>query len=238
MENTLSTTQRFSFSVEEALKTGFYVSGTPGSGKSDLAMLCADELRKAGVIVMVWDPSQDWLERYKPINYVITFKQPPYAIENVQLKSAIFDTSTLTVLQMQEVVDRFCWLLFNYQAKIPKEERKQFFLIFEEAQIIVPQGVMRSKRLQNVLRVITVGRNFKIRIGLVTQFAATVDKDALKSCKERYFGWTDEVNDVAYIGKIVGEEEAKSLRYYEPGNFLFNFPPKNILEKIKIDPYK
>jgi hypothetical protein len=233
----LSTTSEFSFSVEEALKTGFYVSGTPGSGKSDIAMLCADELRKAGAIVMVWDPSQDWLERY-PIDYVIKFKNPPYALEDIQLKDAIFDTSTLTVLQMQEVVDRFCWLLFNYQAKKAKEDRKQFFLIFEEAQVMIPQGVMRSKRLQNVARVITVGRNYKIRVGIVTQFAATVDKDALKSAKMRWFGWTDEYNDVSYIGKMVGEEEAKGLRYYEPGTFLFNYTAKNTMEKIKIKPYK
>jgi hypothetical protein len=234
---TLSATKAFSFSVEEALKTGFYVSGTPGSGKSDIAMMCADELRKAGVIVMVWDPSQDWLERY-PINYVVTFKNPPYALEDVQLKDCIFDTSTLTVLQMQEAADRFCWLLYNYQARKTKEERKQFFIIFEEAQVMIPQGVMRAKRLQNIARVITVGRNYKIRVGLITQFAATVDKDALKSAKERWFGWTDEKNDTDYIGSIVGEEEAKGLRYYSPGEFLFNFPSKNILEKIKIEPYK
>jgi hypothetical protein len=224
--------------VEEALKTGFYLSGTPGSGKSDVAMFCADELRKVGVIVMVWDPSQDWIERYSPINYVLKFKNPPFNFEEVKLQSAIFDTSTLTVLQMQEAADRFCWLLYNYQAKIPKEQRKHFFLIFEEAQIMVPQGVMRSKRLQNVLRVITVGRNFKIRIGIVTQFASTVDKDAIKSCRQRYYGWTNEFNDVSYIGKFVGEEEAKNLQYYKAGDFLYQFPNKNVLEKIHINPYK
>ncbi len=234
----LSTTAKFSFSVEEALKTGFYVSGTPGSGKSDIAMLCADALRNSGAIVMVWDPSQDWIERYHPINYVIKFKHAPFALEEVQLKSAIFDTSTLTVLEMQEAADRFCWLLYMYQARIPKEQRKQFFLIFEEAQVMIPQGVMRAKRLQNIARVITVGRNYKIRVGIVTQFAATVDKDALKSAKQRWFGWTDEPNDLKYIGKILGEEEAKNLSYYKSGNFLYNYTAENLMEKIKIEPYK
>jgi hypothetical protein len=233
----LSTTSEFSFSVEEALKTGFYVSGTPGSGKSDIAMMCADELRKAGAIVMVWDPSQDWPERY-PINYVIQFRNPPFALENIQLKDAIFDTSTLTVLQMQEVVDRFCWLLYNYQAKKTKEERKQFFLIFEEAQVIIPQGVARAKRLQNVMRIVTVGRNYKIRLGLVTQFASTVDKDVLKAAKQRWFGWTDEMNDARYISNFIGEEEAKSLRYFNSGEFMYNYTARNILEKIKIQPFK
>jgi hypothetical protein len=234
---TLSTTKGFSFSVEEAMKTGFYISGTPGSGKSDVAMRCADRLREAGVTVMVWDPSQDWLERYKPITYQVKFMNPPYSFDKLQLKDVIFDTSTLTVLQMQEVIDHFCWLLYTFQAKKLKEDRKPFFLLFEEAQIVAPQGAMRAKRLQNVMRVITVGRNYKIRVGLVTQFASTVDKDCVKSTKQRYFGWTDEMNDVSYIGKIVGEDQAKSLRYYKAGEFLYNFPAQNVLDKIYNEPY-
>lgn len=234
---TLSTTKKFSFDVDEALKTGFYVSGTPGSGKSDIAMLCADRLREAGAIVMVWDPSQDWLERY-PIPYILTFKNPPYNLEAVKLKDAIFDTSSLTVLQMQEAADRFCWLLYNYQAQLPKEQRRQFFLIFEEAQILLPQGSMRAKRLQNIVRMLTVGRNYKIRAGTITQFAAMVDKDATRYMKQRYYGWTSEVNDVSYIGKIIGDVEANNLRYYNAGDFTYDYPNKQILEKIHIEPYR
>ena len=237
METLERTRKGFSFDVEEAFKSGFYLSGAPGSGKSDVAMYAIDELLKTGAIVYVLDPSQDWIERFSSIKYIVTFKNPPYTLEEIQLKSGILDTSTLTVLQIQEVVDRFCWLLYKHQADIPKEKRRQIFLLFEEAQMAFPQGVMRAKRLQNVVRLITVGRNYKLRCGLVTQFASTVDKDVLKSCRQRYFGWTDEKNDCAYIGSIIGMEEANTLRYQKPGEFLYNYPAKNIQEKIKIQPY-
>ena len=234
---TLSRTKEFSFDVEEAFRSGFYISGAPGSGKSDVAMYAIDMLIEAGAIVFILDPSQDWLERYTAINYVVNFKNPPFNLEEIKVKSCIIDTSTLTVLQLQEVADRFCWLLYWHQAQIPKQQRQQIFVLFEEAQMVFPQGVMRAKRLQNVVRLITVGRNYKLRAGLVTQFAAMVDKDSIKSARQRYFGWTDEVNDVAYISAIVGNEEAKNLRYYKPGEFLLNYPAKNILEKIRINPY-
>jgi DNA helicase HerA-like ATPase len=139
-------------------------------------------------------------------------------------------------MQFQEIADQFCWLLYQYQAKRSLAERKSLFIIFEEAQISFPQGVLTAKRLQNVVRVLTVGRNFKIRVGVITQFAAMLDKSGMRYMRERYFGWTIEPNDVSYLAKFIGDDNAESLRMLKSGEFLHSLPSGDI-EKIAISPY-
>ncbi len=237
----LSPPKSFSFDFEEALKTGFYTSGTTGCGKSDIGMYCADVLRHNGVTVIVFDPSKDWMTRY-PIPYVVNFKVNSSAkplngdLSSVKLKDAIFDVSNLTTLQFQELADQFCWLLYKHQAELPPEARSKYFVIFEEAQIVLPEGAMRAKRLQNVVRLATVGRNFGVRIGVITQFAAMVDKSALRYMGQRFFGWTDEWNDVQRISTMVGDE-AEKLKYFKSGEFLYYCPSLGIQDKISIEPY-
>lgn len=238
----LSPPKHFQFNFEEALKTGFYTSGTTGCGKSDIGMYAADILRKNGVTLFVFDPSQDWMTRY-PISYVVKFKVNNSArpldvdLAGIKLKDAIFDVSNLTTLQFQEVADQFCWLLFRFQSELPPEQRRKYFVIFEEAQIVLPEGSMRAKRLQNVVRLATVGRNFGVRIGVITQFAAMIDKNICRYMVQRYYGWTIEFNDVRRIEAAIGED-AQRLRYLKSGEFMYHEPISGTLEKIAIEPYR
>ena len=251
----LLSVSEFQFDTEEALKTGFYTSGTPGCGKSDVAMYCIDALRKAEAIPLsnsnrvisgedihciIFDPSQDWMERY-PASHVTTFNIGSVRsyIEGIHLNGVeIIDCSNLTILQIQELAELFCRLLYKAQSEIPKDKRKFYFIVFEEAQTEFPQGSMRAKKFQNVYRILAQGRNYNIRVGMITQFAATLDKDAMKYARQRYFGWTSELNDVKYVSHFIGEEEAKALKHFKSGEFIYSFPSENILQKIHIDPYQ
>lgn len=51
------------FSVEEAMKSGSYISGTTGTGKSDVGMEQADMLMQEGITVFGFDGTMDWLAR-------------------------------------------------------------------------------------------------------------------------------------------------------------------------------
>lgn len=236
----LSSTGPFQFDVEEALKTGFYASGTTGCGKTTLAKRCKAALQVNGVTTFTFDVSQAWLTNPEP-DYIVRFREnlSPASIEaglqGIELRDCVFDVSSLTTLQFQEVADKFSWMLFNLQAKISPLLRKQMFVIFEEAHIVFPQGVMGAKRLQNVVRLISVGRNFKIRVGMITQFASMLDKSILRYAGQRYFGWTDEYNDCRRIGTYIGEETANSLRYFKSGEFIYYCPSQLIQEKIYVD---
>jgi DNA helicase HerA-like ATPase len=229
------------FNMEEALKSGFYISGTTGCGKTDVGMYCADDLRSQGITVFVFDPSQDWIERY-PIRNRVSFSLITDDIDlgfsDLKLEDTIFDTSRLTTLQFQQLVENFSKAIYLHQAVLKKEERKFCFPIFEEAHTVLPEGVMKSKTLQNLVRLITVGRNYKIRVGMITQFAAMLDKSALRYMGQRYFGWTDEYNDVHRIGTMIGFEESKALKFLKSGEFLYYCPSLHIQEKVSIEPYK
>lgn len=246
---------KFQFNTEEALKTGLYVSGAPGSGKSDIVMMCIDRLRSAKNVPLpdttrviqgdhihcvIFDPSQDWMSRY-PASHVTTLKvdSGQSYLENIHLNGVeIIDCSNLTILQIQQLAELFSKALYKAQSKIPKEKRNVYFIIFEEAQTEFPQGALRAKRFQNVVRILTQGRNYFLRVGMVTQFAAMLDKDAVKWAKQRYFGWTDEKNDRNYIANFIGDEAAEGLKYFKSGDFLYYWPSSNILEKFHISPYK
>ena len=216
------------------------MSGTTGCGKSDIAMRCVDKLRKQGVICIIFDPSQDWLARYPADQFVKpnTLSGKPFLAEVRLVGTTVVDISTLTLTQTKTLVENFCENIFLQQAMRMPEKRNFYFVVFEEAQTEFPQGILRAKRMQNVVRLLTQGRNFKIRIGMVTQFAAMLDKDCLKFAKQRWFGWTDEKNDVSYVSEWIGDEQAETLKYFDSGDFLYYFPSHNILEKIHIHPYK
>ena len=231
----------FRFSVAEAYKSGFAISGTTGCGKTVTAFHCADELRKSGVTLFIFDPSQAW-SAYS-IRHKVVFKDQlsPASIDaglnSVRLEDTVLDCSTLTTLQFQEIADKFCWLLFQHQVRTPEDERRQMFVIFEEAHIVLPEGSMKAKRLQNIVRLMTIGRNFKIRMGIVTQFASLIDKTAIRFAGQRYFGWTVEYNDVHRISSMIGKEEAETLKYYKTGEFFYFAPAMQIGEKVLVPPY-
>ena len=227
----------FSFDVQEALRSGFYVSGTTGCGKSHVAMHAADMLMKEGVRVIVIDPSEDW-EENSNISNIIRIQKLPISLSLNINTSLILDTKTLTILEEQKFVEEFCRLIFEKQVSTPREKRKYFVIVFEEGQTKLPEGCLRARKFQNTVRLLSVSRNYKIRMGAITPFAASLDKAVLKYMRQRYFGATDEKNDINYIAEFIGKEDAQNLKYFKAGEFLYYYPLKRIQEKIYSDFHK
>lgn len=94
----------FQFDLNEALKSGAYVCGTTGSGKSDIGMYIAEKVMQQGIIVIVFDSSQDWQSR----SNVSRFRTLaiPY-VNEVPVDSVIFDISKLAVRGRQKLVESF-----------------------------------------------------------------------------------------------------------------------------------
>jgi hypothetical protein len=219
----------FQFNVFEALQNGIYTVGSRGCGKSDLNMYVAQKLMKDGVIVLVFDPSMDWLKRSSILKYVSV---KPYMAITIPNESMIYDLSLLTLSQQREFVERFNRALVEYQISNVKEQ--WYFNIYEEAHTYFYQGSMRSKAMQYTVRALTQGRNFRISMALVTQFSSMVDKDTMKFMVQRFFGVSNEPNDVEYLKGFLGKnvEELKSL---DNGEFLYFNRGK--ISKVSIEPY-
>jgi hypothetical protein len=105
------------FNTEEAMKSGTYISGTTGTGKSDIAMYQAEQLMKEGIIVIVFDPSQDWPRRSFLEHYWKITSQLAEMYEWIPDHSSIFDISELSVKQAQRFVEGFCNAIMTQQAK-------------------------------------------------------------------------------------------------------------------------
>lgn len=231
----------FPFDVEEAMRTGVYGSGSTGMGKSDVFMEIAEKLMKENIIVVVFDPSQDWQER----STIPQFTRPVISeylwneqIQWENLTSCIWDLSQLTTVEMQGFVEDFCKKLMKWQSSIPQEKRKRIFLIFEEGQIYFPEGCMNAKAYRNTSRMMTVGRNFGIRFACITQFASAIDKKAMRYMRQRYFGYTDEPNDTEYVLKMFPKQlrEQINLRGLQAGQFYYKCG--DAYDQFQIEPFK
>ncbi len=225
----------FSFNLEEAKRSGVYIGGTSGSGKTNLAYQLAEQLIQAGVVVFVFDPSQAWVQKSSIPNFVEVSKLPQ-TMNFAPDQSIIFDISRLYVEEQRKVVADFCKALFTFQVNQPYSKRREYFIFFEESQIYLQQSSMRSRAASEVMRLITVGRNFKIRYGLITQFPSTVDKLPVKMTKQRYFGYTDEKNDKDYIESFLGRELVEELKTLKIGEFFYN--SGKIIERIQTPEFK
>ena len=219
--------------INEILKSGCYVSGTSGHGKSDLLMYISDLLMQNNVIVIVIDSSQDWSLR-SSIPKVQTITNT--WIDQILEDSSIMDISFLTIQERQTYVENFCRILYEQQAKTPKHLRKQFFIVFEESHVYLTEAMLRSKKFQNITRLLTEGRNYNVRFACITQFASLISKVAMKFMRMRFFGYADEPNDLKFISGFLGSKYVKLLRNLEHGSFIAYFSGK--LCVVNIEPYR
>jgi hypothetical protein len=220
----------FQFDVKEALDSGVYTCGTRGSGKTDLNVYIAEKLMNEGITVLVFDPSQDWQKRSNIPNFLTV--QPCTAI-TIPNESMIYDLSLLTLDQARNFVENFNRELFNYQVR--SDAKQWFFCIYEEAHQYFYQGCLRSKNMQYTVRLLTQGRNYKISMALITQFSSNVDKNAIKCMTQRFFGLSNEPNDLEYLKAFLGSQ-VETLKTLENGSFIYYNRGK--ISKISIEPYE
>lgn len=160
-------------------------------------------------------------------------KVEPYTSLEIPNESVIYDLSQLSPIESQIVVERFSKRLFGYQAEI--SDRKQYLIVFEESHVYFPQGCMKAKRMQNSVRMLSVGRNVDIAVLLVSQFASMIDKFAVKhSLSQTWLGFSREPNDLRYLKEIIGDH-VKELTKLEDGQFMFM--DRNGISKIAIEPF-
>ena len=225
----------FSVDVLEAMRSGVYISGTTGTGKSDIGMYIADQLMKKGIIVITFDGSQDWQNRSNIPEYQNPLDNP---IRLIPTKSIIYDLSVLSVRSQQQTIEDFCQKIMRYVAE--NNNHDKYFLVFEEAQTYFPEGCMRAKRYQNTVRMMTQGRNYGIRFACITQFASLIDKNAMRYMKQRYIGYTDEPNDVEYVKRFFPKKNREDLEVtlgtLQAGDFIYINGSR--VNRVHIEPFE
>ncbi|MEM2922463.1 MAG: AAA family ATPase [Candidatus Bathyarchaeia archaeon] len=201
------------------MRTGIFISGTSGYGKTNLAFHIADEMMRNGIGVNVFDPSQAWQNSSIPVTHRFQNYENTQQIDYPKEKNTIYDISLLYVEQQKELITTIVRDIFNRAVRLKNRPRR--VIIFEECQLLVPQGRLQSIEAQEVLRLMTVGRNFNLRFILITQRPATVDKTAVSLCGQKYLGRVDELNDIRYLKNWIGDwvEKLPSLNI---GEFIYS----------------
>jgi len=208
--------QEFSVDLQELFESNALILGSRHVGKSDIAMMICDKAIEHDAIVVIFDPSTDWIARSNIPRFV---KIEPYRLLEVPSESVIYDISLLAPNQSQRIVENFAKKLFESQVMC--QNRKQHLVVFEEAHTYFSQGCMRAKALANCVRLVSVGRNVNISCLLVSQFASLLDKFVVKhSLSQAWFGFTREPNDLKYLKQILGKN-SEYLTKLESGEFLF-----------------
>lgn len=219
------------FNIPTAMDSGFYISGTSQSGKTNLAKHLVQKLINAGITCYVMDTSQAWSHDTPVKNVVaIDVDTDSYSITS----NTILDISTLNTRQKVAFVNLFCRTIYEQHVQ---GYRAREFIVFEEAQTYLPQSSMRlairhSSPCESVLDVVTVGANYGLRFGLITQFPALVDKPPVKITQQRYFGWTWEKNDVAYIKGFLDKTWIEKLQGLQKGQFIYQ--KRDMTELIQV----
>lgn len=219
----------FNIDIAEAMQTTCFISGSRGSGKSDIAMYIADELMKHDIIVIVFDASTDWLKRNSIGCYMIV---QHYSDLPIPEQSIIFDISRLTPIQQQQCVEKFCKKLFEYQIE---DQLNKFFIVFEESQLFFPLNALRSKRTQHSMRLLTVGRNIGVSCCVISQFPSLVDKELIKHAEQIWLGLVCELNTLSYWNGILGKY-TETLKGLQNGQFVYYH--RNKISLTEIEPYK
>jgi hypothetical protein len=225
----LESSSDFEVDLEEAMRTTCFIAGSRGVGKSDVVMRIAERMQNEGIIVIVFDPSMDWLKRSNIEKYITV---TPYSDLPIPETSTIFDVSRLTPNEMQQCVEEFCKKLFEFQVG---NSAKRFYLVLEEAQIYFPLNSLRSLKTQNSMRLLTVGRNFNVSMCAVSQFPALIDKEMIKHSGQIWIGYASEPNSLKYWRGIIGKR-AEKLRELQNGQFVYYC--RNKITTIEIEPYE
>jgi hypothetical protein len=199
--------------VETILRSGFAIFGNSGSGKTNLCKLIADRLIKSGITVYVLDSAQQWLHMPGFKEIVVSGRgRYDWNVENT-----IFNLSSLSIPDRISFVDVFCGALVE-----PRFRNRWEVVIFEECQLYIPNNALRSlKKYGNVLSFLTLGRNFHLRYGLISQFPSYVEKYLIRNTQLRYYGWMHETNDIRYVSSMISREAVQKLKTLEAGEFLY-----------------
>lgn len=223
--------QELPFDIQESMDTGFFISGTSQSGKTNLAKLLAAKLLNHGISVYVLDVSRAW-NYNSPIANVLRVPHGGNSINVQPMRSTVLDLSVLSFEERFRFVNAFTANMYQWCKSFGYKSAPFTFVIYEEAQTYLPNGCFRStKRYSPMIDLVTVGANFNIRFGLITQFPASVDKSPVKISQQRYFGWTTEKNDLDYVQRFIGKEWLSEIRALRRGEFLYQC--RNSIQKFQ-----
>jgi DNA helicase HerA-like ATPase len=233
------TTSTIPFNLAEAKDTGFFIAGTTQTGKTTLAKHIVQQIIDSGTTVYVLDVSKAWLKD-TPISNAQEYREGCNDIEITPTVPTVLDISDLGYKSRIKFVNAFTKMVYGWHRRQGHKKAPFGFIFYEESHIYFPNGCYRSpERYAPCIDLVTVGANYNLRYGFITQCPALVDKTLVKITQQRYFGRTTEPNDLNYVKQFIGkqwikEDNPERIQRFNKGQFLYCY---NEIQKIQSKPY-
>ena len=172
---------RLPIDLEECKRSNILISGTNQTGKSLTAMSIADRLMREGWQIIAFDTCGHW-KRKSSIPHVQVIKSMDDKFVLNDGESVIFDVALLKLRNQKEYVENFLENLWLYRVvTLPKQ---WCMLVFEEFQLCARN--LRGDLSQNLLRIMSVGANYKVRSLGITPDLSLIDTAFIRLAQQRY----------------------------------------------------
>lgn len=218
-ENLEQKPQAFDFDVSEGLKSGTMIIGGRGTGKSNLAKHIVKQLIDNGCIIRIFEVSNAWLSD-TPIKNIAEIV--PNSVLDIPLNESVtFDLSRLHVKQIKAFVAQIVATEYEIQSNTPKEQRKPKIFVFEDSVISLPKNRLTSIEAEEILRLITVGRNFDLSYIGIVQRPALTDTSLFELSSQKFIGRLDGQNDKKKLRNYIDREYIDMLDSLSIGEFVY-----------------
>ena len=207
------------FDFEEAKSTNILISGTNKTGKSRLACNLASILEDSYWQVVAFDNSGTWkdisdIPLMVEVNEKHLLRRVPFPVN----ASLLYDMSTLEPDQQKMFVENIMRVL--WQLRVETEPQTWLMIVLEEFQLY--GRYTRGSLSQHLLRVMSVGRNQKMRILGITVDLALIDPAFIRLCGQRYHAKLGiEVGSKRRFSGYYGKHWTEQAEKLKVGEFIY-----------------
>jgi len=179
MQNMIKDKHETPLDLNECKKSNILISGTNQQGKTLCAMSISDILMRNQWQIVVFDSVGIWKTKSSIPNCVVVENKN----QSVNFsKSLICDLSLLKLKNQKSFIEKFLeelWLL-----RVISKTDKWLLVVFEEFQMMAKN--LRGELSQNILRIMSVGANWKVRCLSITPDLSLIDPCFIRLCQQRY----------------------------------------------------
>lgn len=213
-----------SYDFEEQKATNTLISGTNKTGKSRLAMLLASRLRQKGFNVVAFDNSGAWRKISDLPNYKLVPNEDRFKIS--LHANMLLDMSLLRPSNQRKIVDEI--LEIFWINAVNSDSKEWQIVVLEEFQLY--GRWLRGRLSENIYRIMSAGRNQRIRVIAITPSMALIDPLFIRLCGQRFhFKLAIEENSLRKFRRYYGNDYTRIVQSLECG-----FALHYVKEKLRV----
>ena len=206
--------------LDEMQRSNLLISGSNNSGKTNLACQIVSTLQRFKWRILAFDSSGAWREQSDiPIYCTVDFDARTESFKvSLFNDSIIYDMTLLLPSEQKLFVDII--LLDLWHKQLEAQNQEWVLVVLEEAQLYCKN--VRGQVAENILRIMSVGRNQKVRVMAITPDLALIDSSYIRLCNQRFHGKLSiEENGLRKYRLYYGSDWLRVTKEHDIGDFTY-----------------